>query len=136
MSSSTPASEFVADTVALILRLENRKMGTVAETIFDSVEAGNATIYVPGMAFAEILYLSEKKRISISLTDVSNYMQRFPTCKEHPLSFAVVRAASEISDIPELHDRLIAATARQLNLELVTNDSVIQSSAFVKTVWW
>jgi hypothetical protein len=81
MSSSTPASEFVADTVALILRLENRKMGTVAETIFDSVEAGNATIYVPGMAFAEILYLSEKKRISISLTDVSNYMQRYPTCK-------------------------------------------------------
>jgi len=43
--------------------------------------------------------------------------------------------AIQISDIPELHDRLIAATARQLNLELITNDSVIRSSAFVKTIW-
>lgn len=135
MNISTPANEFVADTVAMILRLEGRKMGAIAETIFDSVEAGNATVYVPGITLAEILYLSEKKRIGISLTDVSDYLRRFPNCKEYPTSLAVVSAASDIRDIPELHDRLIAATARESNLELITNDSVIRSSAFVKTVW-
>jgi predicted nucleic acid-binding protein len=110
-------------------------MGAAAETIFDSLEKGNAIVYVSGMSLAEILYLSEKQRIGVSLVDTSNYMRRFPNCKEYPLTSAVVSAASQIADIPELHDRLIAATARQLNLELITNDSVIRSSAFVKTVW-
>ena len=40
-----------------------------------------------------------------------------------------------ITDIPELHDRLIAATARIHNVELITNDPVIQASAFVRTIW-
>lgn len=104
MNISTPGSEFVADTVAIILRLEGRKMGATAETIFDGVELGNVTVYVPGIALAEILYLSEKKRISASLLDVSNYLQRFPNCKEYPMGLAVISAASQINDIPELHD--------------------------------
>ena len=40
-------------------------------------------------------------------------------------------AASEITDIHELHDRLIAATARYLDLPLITNDPVIRASEFV-----
>jgi predicted nucleic acid-binding protein len=47
----------------------------------------------------------------------------------------VVQAASEITDVPELHDRLIAGTARHLGLDLVTNDGKIQKSAYVTTVW-
>jgi predicted nucleic acid-binding protein len=47
----------------------------------------------------------------------------------------VVQAAAQITDIPELHDRLIAGTARSLGLELVTNDPVIQASRFVKMTW-
>jgi predicted nucleic acid-binding protein len=47
----------------------------------------------------------------------------------------VVQAAAQITDIPELNDRLIAGTARSLGLELVTNDQVIQASRFVKTTW-
>jgi len=48
---------------------------------------------------------------------------------------AVIHSASQLTDIPELHDRLIAGTARSLGLELLADDSVIQASAFVKTVW-
>jgi len=43
-------------------------------------------------------------------------------------------AAFEITDIPELHDRLIAGTARHLNLQLITNDPEILDSAFVNCV--
>ncbi len=39
------------------------------------------------------------------------------------------------TDIPELHDRLIAGAARALKMELLTDDFAIQASAFVKTVW-
>jgi predicted nucleic acid-binding protein len=51
------------------------------------------------------------------------------------MSFDVICAAAQITDIPELHDRIIAGTARLLNLELITNDPVIRASQFVKSVW-
>ncbi len=51
------------------------------------------------------------------------------------MSLAVIQSAAQITDIGELHDRLIAGTARLLDLDLITNDPVIQASAFVKTIW-
>jgi len=99
------------------------------------VEAGTATIHVPAIVFAEILYLSEKKRISLTLRSVEEYIARFPNCRECPLSFGVIQTAAEILDISELHDRLIAATARARKGELITNDPIIQASAFVRTCW-
>ncbi|MFQ6120855.1 MAG: PIN domain-containing protein, partial [Methanosarcinales archaeon] len=89
----------------------------------------------PAMVFAEILYLSEKQRISISLSEVADYLKKHPYYKEYPMSFAVIQSAAQITDIRELHDRLIAGTARLLNLDLITNDPIIQASAFVRTIW-
>ncbi|MEZ4866308.1 MAG: PIN domain-containing protein [Caldilineaceae bacterium] len=112
-------NDYIADTVALILRLEQRQMGARARAIFADVEAGNASLYVPAMVLAEILYLSERKRIQATLADVRSYMNRYPLCKEQPLSFAMITTAQMITDIPELHDRLIAATAVYLQLPLI-----------------
>jgi predicted nucleic acid-binding protein len=135
MTNDTPASEFVADTIALVLRLERRRMGARTRSIFEAMEQGRATIYVPAMVLAEILYLSEKRRITATLSAVNEYVRQYPDCKEYPMSFAVIHSAAQLTDIPELHDRLIAGTARSLGLELLTDDSAIQASAFVKTVW-
>jgi predicted nucleic acid-binding protein len=135
MNNATLVRSYVADTVALVLRIEQRQLGTHAQATFAAMEAGASNIFVPGMVFAEILYLRERNRISASLQDVSAYMQQHPHCQEYPLSQTVVDAAVEIQDIPELHDRLIAATARLLNVALITNDHKIQESQFVQTVW-
>jgi PIN domain nuclease of toxin-antitoxin system len=48
-----------------------------------------------------------------------------------PLRLEILKTASEINDIPELHDRVIAATARYLDLPLITNDPAIRASEFV-----
>ena len=37
-----------------------------------------------------------------------------------------------INDIPERHDRLVAATARYLDAPIITNDLLIRNSQFVK----
>jgi len=121
--------------MALVLRIENRKLGTAAKAAFNLVESGSATIWVPAIVLAETLYLSEKKRIGIALADVSHYLTRYPDCKQYPLDLAVVQAAAQITDVPDLHDRLIAGTACLLNRLLITNDPVIQASAWVTTVW-
>ena len=135
MSSATPTSEYVIDTMGLVLRLEQRRLSSTTKALFEAMETGTALIHIPALVFAEILYLSEKKRISITVRSVENYLARFPNCREFPLSLGVIQTAAEITDIAELHDRLIAATARFCNVELISNDPVIQASAFVRTVW-
>ena len=135
MTNVTLTSKFVTDTIGLVLRIERRRLSEKVKLIFDSVELGNTIVYVPVIVFAEILYLSEKQRIRTSIDEVEDYLKKYPNYKEYSLNFAVIQSTAEITDIPELHDRLIAATARHLDRELITNDSVIQASRFVKTVW-
>jgi len=119
----------------LILHLEKRKSGGRAEQIFDAAENAVTIIHIPAMVFAEILYLSEKKRISATLTDILFLLRNFPNFKELPMNNNVMKSAAQITDIPELHDRIISAGAVHLNLELITNDPKIQSSNFVQTIW-
>lgn len=135
MTKLSLAAEYVADTVGLILHLEKRKSGASAEQIFDAVENADTIIHIPAMVFAEILYLSEKRRITATPTNVFQLLQNFPNFKEFPINLDVVKSAAQITDVPELHDRIISATAKLLNLELITNDRKIQNSNFVKTIW-
>ncbi len=135
MSNFILADEYVADTMAVVLHLENRKSSAIVKQIFDAADAEQIVIHIPAIVFAEILYLSEKKRIGLTLADVKNHLQKFPNYRETPFNFGIIEHAEQIKDIPELHDRLIAATAKCLNLELITNDPKINNSAFVKTVW-
>jgi len=121
--------------MGLVLRIEQRRLPPPVKTIFDAVASGNPTVYVPTMVFAEILYLAEKHRISLSLRAVAEHLEQFQHYREYPMSFAVIQAAAHINDIPELHDRLIAGTARLLHLDLITNDPTLQASTFVRTVW-
>jgi PIN domain nuclease of toxin-antitoxin system len=135
MSGSTPSSDFVADTIAVVLRLEHRRLGDQARVAFELAEQGSSQILVPAMVFAEIGYLSERGRIQTSLAQVRDYMARHRNVIEQPMTLSVVMSAMEIKDIPELHDRLIAGAARLLDTALITNDHVIQASKFVRTVW-
>src|ERR1700742_893260 len=119
MSAFIPASEYVTETVALVLRLERRKMGVNAAAVFKAMENGSTRIYIPGLVLAEILYLSEKRRITASLASVADYLKQYSNCVEYPMSLEVAESAAQITDIPELHDRLIAATAHLLSLSLI-----------------
>lgn len=125
----------MSQTPSPVLYLEKRKLGATAAKIFDSAEDGNTIVHVPAMVLAEILYLSEKSRISTSLKDVFQLLEDFPSFRDFAISGSVLASAAEIVDIPELHDRLISAAARLLNLNLITNDPKMEASAFVKTIW-
>lgn len=128
-------NEFVADTMAIVLHLEKRKSGAKAKQFLTDAENGNAIVHIPSIVFAEILYLSEKKRIALTLGDVEAQLSKFPNLRQLELSFEIIKTAETITDIPELHDRLIAATGKHLGFDLITNDPKIQNSTFVKTIW-
>jgi len=43
--------------------------------------------------------------------------------------------ARNITTIPELHDRIVAATAKLLDAKLLTKDENIQKSGIVEVIW-
>ena len=135
MSNNSQKNSYVADTMAVVLRLEHRKLSSPAKTIFEQAEQEQAIIHIPALVFAEIMYLSEKRRIEINLNNVQDYLTQHSNIKEQPLNFDIVTIAKQITDIYELHDRIIAGTALALNVPIITNDPVITASTFVQTIW-
>jgi predicted nucleic acid-binding protein len=126
---------YVLDTVGLVRRIENKAVGLKAKKAIEKAEAGQAEILIPSIVFAEIMYNFEKGKIAISLTDVETYLKKFSSIKEFCISLAATKAASEIDDIPELHDRLIAGAAKYLNSPLITSDRKIANSKWIATIW-
>lgn len=64
-------NNYVTDTIALVLRLEHRKQPQTVKSLFEQMEQGNVTIYIPATVLTEIGYLSEKQKIETSLKYVS-----------------------------------------------------------------
>lgn len=127
--------KYVIDTQALIKFLNGVKViNSAIDQILREADAGEHIIIIPSVVIFEIAYLYEKKRIPVSVMDIEGIISGSLNYIEEPLTSDVIKLAFEINDIPELHDRLIAGTARYLDLPLITNDPVILRSAFVKCV--
>ncbi|OGP94046.1 MAG: hypothetical protein A2Z19_02500 [Deltaproteobacteria bacterium RBG_16_54_18] len=98
---------------------------------FLSADQGDNIIIIPAIVLMEILYLFEKSRIKIDLIQ-TEVLLKSKNYQYEPLSLEILKTAADIDDIPELHDRMIAATARHLDIPLITNDPVIRKSRFIK----
>lgn len=125
---------FVTDTQALVKFMMGKKViNDRSHQAFQSADRGESTIIIPAIVLMEVLYLFEKNRIDIDLLQTEDLMKS-KNYQFEPLSLEVLKTATDIDDIPELHDRLIAATARYLDLPLITNDPVMQDSSFVEVL--
>ena len=123
---------FVTDTQALVKFMLGKKViNDRAHQAYLSADKGETTIIIPAVVLMEVLYLFERNRIDIGLLQTEDLMES-QNYQFEPLSLEILKTASQIDDIRELHDRLIAATARHLDLPLITNDPVICSSKFVQ----
>ena len=121
-------ADYVTDTQALVKFMMGKKViNDKAHQAFLSTDKGQCTIIIPAVVLMEVLYLFEKNRISIDLIQTEDLL-RSKNYQFEPLSMEILKTASEITDIPELHDRLIAATARYLDIPIITNDPVIRNS--------
>ena len=103
---------YLADTMALVWYLRgHRRLGKQARRILREADQGHHTIAISGVTLMEILYLSERRRISISLENLDNLLAQSANYMVVPIGFEVVKAVAGIDDVPELHDRLIAGSS-------------------------
>ena len=128
-------NKYITDTQALIKFLNGKKViNDIVDSVFRKADEGENIIVIPSVVLFEIGYLYEKQRIPISVKDIKTVLEDSVNYREEKLSIDIIESSFEITDIPELHDRLIAGTARYLNLPLITNDPVILASKFVNCV--
>ena len=129
----------VTDTHSLIWYLEDDpRLGQNASQVFDECDAGQATVYVPTICLVEILYLQEKGRISADLRSrFDAYLHRGDTgLVIVDLTTGVADAMAQVprDQVPDLPDRVIAATALYLGVAVISKDGEIQLAS-VQTIW-
>lgn len=133
-------SAVVADTQSAIWYLIDKgRLSNAAEAALDGASQAGSPIYVASISLVELVYLVEKNRLPMSaFVKLSLELSTLkPDFEIVPLSFDVAQAVAQIPRdiVPDMPDRIIAATALHLNLPLVTSDHKIQATTAIQTIW-
>jgi len=129
----------VADTHAVIWYLfADERLSATARTMIEEAAAGGDQIAFSSITLAEIVYLSEKGRVDPATLDrlLAAIDREDAVLVEVPLDRHVAKALRKVerTQIPDLPDRIIAATALHLGLPLISRDRRIELSD-VDTIW-
>ncbi len=104
----------------------------------DQSAASGSQIVVSSISLAEIVYLIEKNRLPANFyadlkaaLDDSDHL-----FKEAPFTLEVVDAMRQVSraDVPDMPDRIVAATAVYFGVPVISRDGKIRASN-VQTLW-
>lgn len=131
---SQPA--YVVDTHVIYWYLRHpERLSVAAEAIFRLAETGNALIVVPAIAIAELYFLSVKVGQPFVVADIFELLDGVAGIRVSDLGRDQLSRLDCVTDVAEIHDRLIAAEALALNSPVVTRDESLARSKHVLTVW-
>ena len=132
-------ADIVIDThVAIWYFADSTQLSKPAETAIDNADA-NGIIFVSAIIIIELIYLIEKGKIP---QDVLNLLR--DSLDDLTTALRLIDISREIGDkvenitrltVPDMPDRIIAATALHLNLPLITKDIKIQALQNIQTLW-
>lgn len=131
-------TDFVIDTIALVRHLEG-DLPDGADKAFREAEAGRGRLFLPEIALAEFIYIALRGRIRSPnpravVEELLDQIRASDYLTLSPLPLPAWDRFLEL-EIPELHDRMIAAMALQSGLPLITSDEGFRSVAGLRTVW-
>ena len=126
---------YLLDTIAVIRHFSGKgKIGKKALQIFKSFETSDNEFSVSVISLMEILYLNEKQRINIELYETINLLTETDGYNIIDLNTEIIKTASDI-EFYELHDRMILATARWLDIPIISSDSRFEEVEDIEVIW-
>ena len=130
----------VADIHTIIWYLRSpEKLSTNAVTSLDNALNNGESIFISAISLVEMNYLVEKNRIPTSSLEQLLQLIDDPLVNLFiiPLDTPVARAFTQIPReiVPEMGDRIIAATSLHLGLPLVTKDHKTRNLSNIQTIW-
>jgi PIN domain nuclease of toxin-antitoxin system len=129
----------VADThTALWYLYGDSRLSKRGKIFIDDAAAAVRRIAVSAISLAEVVYLVEKRRVPASAYQDLRSALSDPdhVFVEEPLSADVVEAMRSVprDDVPDMPDRIVAATAIYFRVPVISRDGKIRASA-VETIW-
>ena len=129
----------VADThTALWYLLKNPSLSGTARRFMEDAAAAGRDIVVSPISLAEIVYLVEKNRLPASAYEDLKSALADPAyvIDEAPFNGEIVEAMLKVSraEVPDLPDRIVAATGIHFGVPVLSRDGRIRSSS-VRTIW-
>jgi PIN domain nuclease of toxin-antitoxin system len=135
----------VFDTHAVIWYLSgSEQLSPTARTVIESAERNAEDIFISAISLVEVIYLAEKGRLpSVAMQRLQDALKD-PTGSMivAPLDAAVAEVVQRIprETVPDMPDRIIAATAAHMDAELVTRDRRLHfagtlQTAGIRIVW-
>ncbi len=129
----------VADTHAVVWYLyDDRRLSPAAGAFIDRAAQQGDAIGVSPITLIEIVYLAEKGRIQPqTLAIVATALQSSDSVLvEVPLDLNIAQALQQVAwaAVPDMPDRIIAATALYFQVPVISRDAKIQA-ANLQTIW-
>jgi len=129
----------IADTHALIWYLfDDKRLSRPAKQFMDNAAKNGEQIGFSAISVIEIVYLVEKEKIKpetlerlLEATETSD-----AALVEIPVTGQIANKIRSVSreSIPDMPDRIIAATGLSLNIPIISRDGKIKVSK-IKTIW-
>jgi len=129
----------VTDTHAAIWYLTNDpRLSPSAGAVFTQAAAIQDQIVLSSISLIEVVYLEERGRIPMGTRAIMEALLSGtdPLLFEVPVDRRIAAAMSRVerSLVPDMPDRIIAATALFLNVPVISRDGRIRSSG-IATIW-
>lgn len=127
---------YVTDTHALLWWfIDSPRISPTASRVFERCEQGEDVILVPTIVMAEALSIFDKKRVRFDFRRLLKKITESENYRIVPLDLPVLMKMITLNELPELHDKIIVATARHLDLHLITKDKTLRTLSHLKTIW-
>jgi len=127
---------YMTDTHSLLwLFMYPQRLGEQARNTFDEIGRGEAKLLIPVIVLAELIFTIENKPIRADLDDILEGIYANSNIEFVEFDLHSALKLRELKQIPEMHDRMIVASALKYNASLITLDESITKSKLVKVVW-
>lgn len=127
---------YLPDTHAVFwYEFNSPRLSRGARQVFDSAEKGQAEFVLHPLVLAEFYYVLQKAGYERDFVRYLRFLDQSPVYRLESITREDLEQLPQWTEIPEMHDRLIAIAASRLNAVLLTRDATLQACPRVKSLW-